>query len=160
MRRAAAGEVALAIDLRGLGETATNRAKSSDWARYFGDYDSAMTAILLNRPLAGMRAEDISAAVSLLAARENVDASRISTEGTGAGAVPALYATALDARIHAATLNGMLASYESVIRHRVHRGVFEQVVPGALRSYDLPDLIRWCAPRAVKVTGSVDALGM
>jgi cephalosporin-C deacetylase-like acetyl esterase len=160
MRRAAAGEVVLAIDLRGLGETASSRAKSSDWTRYFGDYDSAMTAILLNRPLVGMRAEDISAAVSLLAARENVDSSRISVEGIGGGAAPALYATAFDTRIHSATLEEMLASYETVIRHRIHRGVFEQIVPGALRSYDLPDLIHWCAPRPVKVISTVDALGM
>ncbi|HUQ93488.1 MAG TPA: acetylxylan esterase [Bryobacteraceae bacterium] len=159
LSRVKAGEAVLSIDLRGMGETSPGGGRSSDWQRFFGDYNSAMTAILLNRPLVGMRAEDISAAVTLLSARLGVDPARISVYGVDGGAVPALYATALDSRIASATLEGMLQSYEIAVRRRIHRGVFEQVVPGALRFYDLPDLITWSKPRPVKVLSKVDSLG-
>lgn len=155
------GEIVLAIDARGFGETATSGArKSADWQRYFGDYDSGMTALLLNKPLVAMRAEDISAAAGLLIQRDDVDGSRLSVYGVEAGAIPALYATALDERIRALTVDGMLLSYESAIRSRIHRRVFEHVVHGAIRNYDLPDLLRWIAPRRVRVLNSVDPLGL
>lgn len=160
LARLAQGEAVLAIDVRGMGETEGAAAKGGDWPRYFGDYDAAMTAILLARPLAGMRAEDISAGVSLLAAHSGIDATRIALYGWDAGAIPALYAAAFDSRIAAVTLNGLLTSYESVIRQRIHRRVFEHIVVGALRSYDLPDLIRWIAPRKVTVERRVDPLGL
>jgi hypothetical protein len=34
----------------------------------------------------------------------------------------------------------MLASYRSVIEAPIHKEIFESIVPGALRHYDLPDL--------------------
>lgn len=155
--RARAGEIVLAIDVRGMGETVSSRSKSGDWQRYFGDYDSTMTAILLNKPLVAMRAEDISAGVSLLLARSDVASVRL--HGLDNAAIPALYAAALDSRIASATLDGLLVSYESAIRRRVHRRVFEHIVVGALRSYDLPDLIRFASPRKITIASKVDALG-
>ncbi len=157
--RLRAGEAVLSIDARGFGETAKSPGKSVDWQRYFGDYDTAMTAILVGKPIVVMRAEDISAAAGLLTQRDDVDASRLSLYGFEAGAVPALYAAALDQRIRAVTLDGVLTSYQSVIEGRIHRRVFEQVVPGALRAFDLPDVARWIAPRPVRILSKVDPLG-
>lgn len=157
---ASGGEIVLAIDARGFGETAASSTQQrTDWQRYFGDYDSAMTALLLGRPLVGMRAEDISAAAGLLLAREDVDPVRLSVYGVEAGAVAALYAAALDSRIRAATLEGLLVSYERVIERRIHRRVLEHVVHGALRYWDLPDLVRWMAPRQVRILSRLDPLG-
>jgi len=153
------GEAVLSIDLRGFGETYPSKLKSSDWQRYFGDYDSAMTAILLNKPLVAMRAEDISAAVSLLSERPDVDPARIALHGIDNASIPALYAAALDNRIATTTLDGLLVTYEDAIRRRIHRRVFEHIVVGALRFYDLPDLIRFASPRRITVASKVDALG-
>jgi hypothetical protein len=44
------------------------------------------------------------------------------------------------------------------VRNRIHRQVFENIVRGALRSYDLPDLIGWLAPRPVWVVDAVDPM--
>jgi cephalosporin-C deacetylase-like acetyl esterase len=156
----AAGKAVLSIDLRGMGETAAVfDGNGSDWPRYFGNYEAAMTAMLTGKPLVTMRAEDIARAIDLLVSRAEVDPGRIELHGIGAAAVPALYAAAFDTRIAATTLEGMVVSYESVVRSRIHRGQWENAVPGALRLYDLPDLIRWVAPRAITVTGSVDPMG-
>jgi hypothetical protein len=37
------------------------------------------------------------------------------------------------------------------LESRIHRQVFEHVVPGAIRFYDLPDVVRAIAPRKVTV---------
>ena len=154
------GLVVLTIDARGIGESRyTADEGGAGWPRYFGDYDAAMTALLLGKPLVAMRAEDVSRAVGLLVARKEVNAGRISAIGRGMGAVPVLYAASFDSRITGVALEEMLVSYESVIRGRLHRGIFENVVRGALRRYDLPDLARWIAPRQVIVVDAVDPLG-
>ncbi|MEZ5400874.1 MAG: acetylxylan esterase [Bryobacteraceae bacterium] len=157
---AANGKVVLSIDLRGMGETSEAPDENeSDWPRYFGNYEAAMTAMLTGKPLVTMRAEDIARAVDLLASRGDVDPARIELHGQGAAAVPALYAAAFDARIGETRLREMLVSYESVVRQRIHRGQWENAVPGALRLFDLPDLVRWIAPRRVTVESTVGPLG-
>ena len=147
---AQSGSVALAIDARGLGETRAIPEKyGSDWPRYFGDYESAMTALLTGKPLVAMRAEDIVRGVDLLAARPDVDPARITGHGRELGAIPLLYAAAFDSRLAAITLERSVTSYESIVRHRIHRQQWENAVTGALRHFDLPDLEGWMRPRAV-----------
>ncbi|MGE5648416.1 MAG: alpha/beta hydrolase family protein [Acidobacteriota bacterium] len=159
-RFARAGTIVLSIDARGLGETRSLLEESrNDFIRYFGDYENGMTAILLGKTLAGLRAGDIVRGLDLLAARADVDAARLAGYGKGAGAVPMLYAAAFDARIRSVELEGMLVSYESVVNRRIHRHVFEQVVPGALRDFDLPDIVAAIAPRPVSLIGVVNPLG-
>jgi dienelactone hydrolase len=160
-KMAAAGKLVLSIDLRGLGELqAAQRRSGSDWPGYFGDYESAMTAMMTGKPLVAMRAEDIARAVDVLLARADVDAAGLELYGHGVAAVPALYAAAFDKRIAAVTLERMLHSYESIIRQRIHRQQWENAVQGALRHYDLPDLVRWIAPRKVTMIDPVNPLGL
>jgi cephalosporin-C deacetylase-like acetyl esterase len=151
----AQGNVVLSLDLRGLGETRAMAEKNgSDWPRYFGDYEAAMTAMLTGKALVIMRAEDISRAVDLVS-----DSPKISLQAKDLAAVPALYAAAFDHRIAEVTLDRMIASYESVIRGKIHRNQWENAVVGALRQYDLPDLARWIAPRKVTITQPLNPLG-
>jgi cephalosporin-C deacetylase-like acetyl esterase len=156
---AEAGVVVLAPDLRGFGETRATPEGGSEWSRALGDYDSAMTAMLTRTTLVGMRALDVMRGVDILAARADVDPSRMSAIGRGGAAIPLLHAAFLDARIGRLTLDGMLASYDMVVRRAVNRGVFEQVIPGVLKSYDLPDLIAGLAPRQVIIADAVDPVG-
>ncbi len=157
---AGGGQVVLSVDLRGLGETRTESGRNgSDWPRYFGDFESAMTALLTGKPLVGMRAEDVSRGVDLLVSRAEVDPGRISAFGVDLAAAPVLYAAAFDDRIGAVTLERMLVSYESIIRGRLHRQQWENAVHGALRHYDLPDLARWMGSRRVRLVEPVNGLG-
>jgi cephalosporin-C deacetylase-like acetyl esterase len=153
------GNVVLSIDARGLGETRPALEGRSDFVRYFGDYDGAMTAMLIGKTYPGMRAEDIVRGLDLLAARSDVDPARVAGYGKAAAAVPMLYAAAFDQRLRSVALEGMLASYESVVNRRIHRQVFEQVVPGALRDYDLLALVAGLAPRSAWLINPVDPLG-
>ncbi len=155
-----AGLIVLAIDLRGLGETRSrNTEGNDDFPVYFGDFESAMTALHIGRPLVGMRMTDVLRGIDLLAARTEVERSQIYGFGKDAGAIPLLHAAALDDRIRKVALEGMLASYQTIIQQRIHRQIFEQVIPGILRSYDLPDVVAALAPRQVWIVNGVNALG-
>lgn len=139
-RLAQADAVVLAIDARGFGETRTEQAAQRDASRPFGDYNSAMTALLLSRTLVGMRMLDIERGVDLLAARMEVDPARIAAVGKETGAIAVLHSAAIDARIRKVALEGMLRSYQAVVDAGLHRGVLENVIPGVLAEYDLPDV--------------------
>ncbi|MCW5979807.1 MAG: acetylxylan esterase [Bryobacteraceae bacterium] len=154
------GTVVLSVDLRGLGETRPEEAtKGSEWIRYFGDFDSAMTGLLIGRPLLGMRARDFHQAVNLLAARADVDPGRIAAIGRGSAAVPALHAAALDPRIGKLALDDMLVSYRAAVESYAHRQLFENAVRGVLKAYDLPDLAAALNPRPVWIVDAADPMG-
>jgi cephalosporin-C deacetylase-like acetyl esterase len=154
-----AGVVVLAPDLRGLGETRAVMESGSNWSRMLGDYDSAMTAMLTGATLVGMRALDVLACVDILAARTDVDPARISAVGRGDAAIPVLHAAVLEPRIRKVALDGMLASYGMVVRRAVNRAVFEQVIPGVLKSYDIPELLAVLDPRPVMIADTADPVG-
>jgi hypothetical protein len=154
------GMVVLSIDARGFGETQINTdLNSKEFDHYFGDFRDAMTALLVGKTMVGMRALDITRAVDLLSARRDVDANRIYAYGKKGGSVPVLYAAVLDRRIRKVILEGMLSSYDSVVKNKIHRQVLESVVPGALKFYDLPDLVAALAPRRVSIVSGTDPIG-
>lgn len=157
----ARGFVVLAIDARGWGETRPPQNPDEDNATYrmFGNYPDAMRALLVGKTLVGMRAMDIYHGVDVLASRPEVDATKIYAYGVGAGALALLHEAVLDRRITAVALDHMLVSYESVVTHRMNHDVWESVIPGVLKSYDLPDLAAALAPRPVWLVDAVDPLG-
>lgn len=155
-----AGYVVLAVDLRGMGETySLQDDNGSDFPRYFGQWDSTMTPLLMGESLVGMRAYDILQGLNVLAAMPEVDIERVSGIGKEAGGVALLYATVLDDRIGGLVLENVLVSYSAVVNQRLHLGVFEDVAWGVLKSFDLPDLVAALTPRPVWITDAVNPLG-
>ena len=155
-----AGYVVLAIDPRGIGETnSLEDFNGSDFPRYFGQWNSTMTGLLMGKSLLGMRVFDVQKGLNLLAARPEVDSSRISAIGKEAGGVPLLLAAVLDDRIGRLALENTLVSYGAVVNQQLHQKVFENVAWGALKSFDLPDLVSAMTPRPVWVTNGVNPLG-
>jgi hypothetical protein len=106
-----------------------------------------------------MRAVDVVRGTELLAARSDVDPARIAAAGRGAAAIPALFAALFDDRIKRVALDGMLVSYQAVVDGKIHQGIVDQIVPSALKYFDLPDVIAAVAPRKVAVYNSVNPLG-
>ncbi len=154
------GLAVLSIDARGFGETRDRDvADSSSWSRYFGDYGNAMTSMLSGSTLTGGRATDISRAVDLLSSRPEVNSQQIYGAARKFGGVAMLHAAALDSRIKRIALEETLESYTSVVEHRLNRGITEHIVPGALRYYDFPDLVRMMGSHPVVIVDAVDPVG-
>lgn len=150
-KRALAGQRVLAVDLRGMGETSPS-AKGSH-GPFGADWKEAFLGFHLNRPLLGQRVFDL---------RRVLDASgmkKVHLVAVGTAGPIALHAAALDERIQELTLEKSLASWSSILETKVSHDQLANVVPGALRHYDLPDLVKLIAPRKVVIREPVDALG-
>jgi hypothetical protein len=149
---AQAGDLVLAVDLRGTGETGP--AESNIWG---GDWDSIFLSYLLGRSLVGMRAEDALVSARFLA---DVDVSEQSSDqrsserappsrrakidlvAIGAASVPALHAAALESSLFGEIkLKGGLRSWGDVVENPAASGQLVNTVHGALVAYDLTDLV-------------------
>lgn len=147
------GRRVVALDLRGLGETAPAPLDPKK-PGYFGvDFRESFMALHLNRPLLGQRVHD------LLSVLQNYEKGEFEVIATGPAGPAALHAAALDSRIKALTLDRSLVSWSSVAKTPVSYNQLTNVVPGALKVYDLPDLVKAIAPRKVTITNPVDAAG-
>jgi cephalosporin-C deacetylase-like acetyl esterase len=156
---AAKGYITLVPDLRGFGETQPPLDRRDSFVRNFGDYGNSLTALLIGKTMVGMRAADVVRTVDLLAARKDVDPSRVAVVGRTGAAIPALFAALFDSRIKSVAVDGMLLSYDAVVNERIHQGIVDQIVPSALKYFDLPDVIAAISPRRVAVYNGVNPLG-
>jgi cephalosporin-C deacetylase-like acetyl esterase len=150
-----AGYVVLAIQPRGIPE-APQRSRT---VGILGDYRDAARAYLVGKTLAGMRAEDIIRAVDYLCSRQDVDRARIGAIGRGELGVPLLHAALIDSRIGRLVLEQTPASYRAAVDHPVTREVYDVLIPGVLKKYDLPNLVAALKPRPVVLLNPVDQLG-
>ncbi len=138
-RLAQAGHPVLVLDLRGLGETAGS------------DFKESFLSFHLNRPLLAQRLQDLLQIVQ--------NAKQVRVVGTGTAAPAVLHAAALEDMIVDVTLEGMVVSWASVARTPMSKGQLSNVVPGALKGYDLPDVAAAIAPRPLTIRNPVDAAG-
>jgi hypothetical protein len=149
-----AGYLVLAIQPRGVPETAP-----SQHASILGDYRDAARAYVVGKTLVGMRAEDVIRAVDYLASRPDVDQAAITALGQGPLGVPSLHAAVIDSRISRLVLQQTLQSYRLAIDHPIDREIYDVLVPGVLKKYDLPDLVAAMRPRPVVLLNPVDQVG-
>lgn len=142
-----AGLAALAIDVRGVGETAAT------------DFEAATNSLMMDRPLFGQRVYDVLRAVDCLWRRiyatVQIDKGHIACLGRGAGGLLALYAAALDERIAAAVAWEAPVSYKSLIAERPGFPPSTYLFD-VLNHYDLPALMVAVAPRPLLLAGPVD----
>ena len=152
---ASEGNVVELLMPRGLpAPTESSRPFSGNWIM-----DTRAWLIGLNLP--GMRARDIAAAVSELAARPDVDASNIRAEGDGIAGIWLLMAAATEPRIKSVTLHGTPYSLRAAITddQTLARNLHEAVIPGFALKWDLADLVHAIRPRQVIWVDPTDWMG-
>lgn len=133
------GELGLAIDPRGWGESAAPQSKSSG---YGAAYQTFMRAFLLGRTTAGSQVVDVLKAVDYLLSRPDADPRQISVRGAGNAGVLAVYAATLDGRIAKVYASDHLSSYLWLAQQPMHDGYLDVIVPGVLKDFDIPDLVK------------------
>jgi cephalosporin-C deacetylase-like acetyl esterase len=110
-------------------------------------YLLSLRADLVGRTLVGLRADDVIRAIDYLSSRADVDAARISARASGHMGLVLLHAGVLDRRIHHIDVDHVLSSYRSLLDAPLPTGAPEDVIPGVLLHYDIPDLERALKPR-------------
>jgi len=159
---ALAGRTVLAVDLRGVGETLHPQGKGELGALLGANSTEATLAYLLGKSFVAMRAEDVLVCSRYLlktcsAAPHPV---RVTVVAKGETGVPALHAVALEPEVFSGlSLERALRSWVSVVHSPVSENQKNSIVFGALRAYDLSDLVDSLPEGKIKITGALDANG-
>jgi cephalosporin-C deacetylase-like acetyl esterase len=151
------GEPIVAVDLRGVGETF---GKGSRWysGRFGSDSKDIATAYLLGLNYVGMRANDTLRCTDWIR-EEFGDDVAIHLSAHGHLCAPALHAAYVEPdRFAHVRLTGGLISWSNLIETPIHQNQFVNVVHGALRAYDLPDLAKALGDK-VEIVSPLDAAG-
>jgi dienelactone hydrolase len=131
------GSVVLAVDLRGTGET--GGTNENMWG---GNWDDIFLAYLLGKSMVGMRTEDVLVAARFLSEWESDDAIPIHLVADGLATAPAVHAAALESSLFAELkLGDVCPSWKDVVADPSKTGRLADTIHGALRVYDLPDLV-------------------
>jgi dienelactone hydrolase len=148
---AKAGHVVVVPDLRGWGETSPED-KGGKRRLLGADCNEAFLGLHLNRPLLGQRVYDLLCLIDSIGGEVEV-------VGEGAAGPVVLHAAVLDSRIRKTTIDGSILSWAAVVESPIGYGQLANAVPGALESYDLPDLAAALAPRPLEIRSPVAPAG-
>jgi len=133
-----AGWLFMAVDVRGRGDT-TPRTNGRPHPAMDAEAFLAYEALILGRPLFGMRMRDAQVAIDYLTARPDVRPGGVTLAGWGAGGLLALHLAALDARVRAVATVDCLTSYRSLVEHEHYHFPTGAIVPGVVRGPDSPE---------------------
>jgi cephalosporin-C deacetylase-like acetyl esterase len=141
------GYVVVAVDLRGLGETASGRSDG-----LVGDSKTFYAAYLLGQSLVGLQTEDALAAGHFVAYYKTKKPRQVHLVGVGRAGIPALHAAALGGDLFTSlTLRGAPEAWSPIVGQSVPTGQLPSTIHGALGVYDLPDLVRALEPKKVTI---------
>jgi cephalosporin-C deacetylase-like acetyl esterase len=110
-------------------------------------YLTELRAELVGKTLLGLRVDDVIAAVNFMQASTTGDPSQITAEASGHLGLVLLHAAALDPRLKHITIDHTLESYKSLLEAPMPIDAPEDILPGVLLHYDIPDLIQSLGPR-------------
>jgi dienelactone hydrolase len=148
-----AGHTVLAVDVRGTGELGP--AKPGLWG---GDMRDIFLARLIGKSLVGTRAEDILICARYLSLLENAaKPEKVNLIAVGSTGPAVLHAVALERQLFDnLTLINTLRSWTDVVLYPAAPGQAVNVVFGARRYYDLPDLLRRLPADKLRIEDPLD----
>jgi cephalosporin-C deacetylase-like acetyl esterase len=110
-------------------------------------YLTELRAELVGKTLLGLRVDDVIAAVSFTSGGTTEDPNQISAQASGHLGLVLLHAAVLDPRLKHITIDHTLESYASLLKAPMPIDAPEDILPGVLLHYDIPDLIKALGPR-------------
>jgi len=135
------GAAVILADIRGTGET-EDGAEFNDPKYFNKEYRNAMTALHIARSLPGQRTEDIFSIMQFIAGIKNLSGKPVELNATGINTLPALYATLFSNGISQLNLYQSIKSYKEILERPVEKNWYSYVIPGVLKYYDIPDLVK------------------
>ncbi len=160
---ALAGNLVVAVDVRGIGETRPSHPPQSIATNKFSqlfDVETAMSymAWSMDQSLLGMRVQDVVRAVDYIATRQEADAGNVHVIGKGTGGLWCLYAAALDPRIGSLISVRSLLSCRSLAQSDRYLYGADVFVPDMLLHFDLPQVAAAIASRPLVLIYPADAM--
>jgi dienelactone hydrolase len=135
------GQIVLAAELRGIGETEGGISRKG--------YGAGWSYV-------GMRCDDVRRWGSFLKTKTN----EIRLVAIGEAAIPALHAAALNPDMFGSvTLRRMIPSWASILASDETFDQLANTVHGVLKHYDLPDLLGMISPKRRTIIEPVDGMG-
>ncbi len=150
-----AGHAVLAADLRGMGEVGSNGG-----GMWGGDWDSFFLSYLLGNSLVAQQAEDVLTCARFLSVTKSGDekGNHVHLIAVGGATTAALQAAALENQLFQSTrFVRPLTFWSGVAQNPTARGQLSHTIHGALRVYDLPDMLGSLPAGSVSVVDPIDA---
>jgi cephalosporin-C deacetylase-like acetyl esterase len=148
------GFTVMAPDMIGTGELGPGYFQGDSFFNNTS-YGIWYLSVLTGRSIAGIRAADVVRLAGIL--KKNDHAEEIYGIAKKEMAPVLLYAAAFDRSISRVALIDPYVSYRSVVMNSVYQpGFIFGAVPGALESFDLPDIEAALAPRKLLIAGITD----
>ena len=101
----------------------------------------------VGRTLLGMRVDDVIRATDFLGGGATIDPRQIRAEASGHLGLVLLHAAILDTRLKHITIDHVLPGYRWLLEQPMPVDAPEDILPGVLLHYDVPDLERALGPR-------------
>lgn len=140
------GTILVWADLCGMGESA-DPAEFNLLKYWNREYRLSATALHTGRPLPGQRVADVLTLLDFCETDLRLQGRPLRIVADGVCGPVAAHAAVLDDRIAAATLTRSLRSWRSYLENPMQYDMLSNVIPGVLRCYDLPDLVRLAGGR-------------
>jgi len=110
-------------------------------------YLTELRAELVGKTLLGLRVDDVIAAVNFMQGSTTGDPNQITAQASGHLGLVLLHAAVLDPRLKHITIDHAVESYASLLKAPMPTGAPEDILPGVLLHYDIPDLVHTLGPR-------------
>ena len=136
-----------ACDVRGVGESRPNTCSNNFLGSYDNDYFYAGHSIMLDYPYAGQKTYDVLRVINWLKSCRHQE---IHLVGKGWGAIPATFAALLSDTVSQITLKNALTSYSDVAENEEYNWPLASLLPGVLKTFDLPDCYRDLAAKNLR----------
>ena len=159
------GQIVLAAELRGIGETGPGPERDRrDYGRgrLGEDLQDILLAYLIGRSHVGMRVDDVAELSWFLKTfhRSDNQSRELNLVAIGEAAIPALHAAAtLPDLFQSIRLKNMIRSWSEVVSYPDNHNQLVNVVHGALKHYDLPDLVGLAGVEKIQIEEPLDVMG-
>ena len=110
-------------------------------------YMTELRAEQVGKTLLGMRIDDVIRAIDFFSTGYTEDPNNITAEASGHMGLVLLHAAVLDPRLKHITIDHVLQSYDSLLKAPMPLDAPQDILPGVLLKYDIPDLVRVLGPR-------------
>ncbi len=134
------GSAFYTCDVRGIGESQPDTCNENSFLDPYGsDYFYAIHSIMLDRPYIGQRTYDVLRVLDWLKSNGHDEVHLVAK---GWGALCGTFAAVLSDHVRQVTLKNALTSYTDIAESQTYAWPLSALVPGVLKSFDLPDCYR------------------